>query len=733
MAAALPLFFLAFIPFRSHTYAARPVPAKAELHKLSPMVRRLCADSGKKRSLAPGKRPAAARRLCAFVKAGEGGDSVIAGRGGRVLASFGDIHIVSMPVDSIAAISRLPSVQRIEASPSARLSMDSVAVQVGAGKAAVGAGLPSAFTGRGVVVGVEDIGFDLTHPNFHGADGECRIKAFWDQLSPDTIGSGLFVGREYRTADSLLAVGRSYDGLMQTHGTHTLGIAAGGGFGSPYRGVAYESDICIVANAVAEDTALIREEDRHKYTTATDALGFKYIFDYAESVGKPCVVSFSEGSHESFDVEYPLYYAVLDSLTGPGRILVASAGNEGGQGTYFRKPAGRISAGTFISPMDKGACFTFKGSGGYAVRLVAYGESNDTLAVRSADVCSAADSTLSLALGVGIEVEAVAYRSAYGPETCIDFCLGHKDKARAIGKISVEAVGEAADVECFRYGCFFHTSSTNPSLDAAERRSSVYLPGAAPGVVCVGATAMARTLHNWEGEDISPNVERPGLRAEYSSVGPALSGAVKPDVVAPGTGVVSSYSSFYAEKNPGKGDLHYDVERFWHNGRRYSWNSNSGTSMSTPVVAGIVALWLQADPTLTPTGVVDVIKATAAHPDKAMAYPNNHYGHGSIDAYAGLLHILNPAGMPSVPRTHLGGVSVLRTAGGLLLRFASPPQAPLSVSLHSLDGRLLHSGTVPAGAVSYRAEAQQPPGLFIVQVADKVSGRSASTIARLSK
>ena len=63
--------------------------------------------------------------------------------------------------------------------------------------------------------------------------------------------------------------------------------------------------------------------------------------------------------------------------------------------------------------------------------------------------------------------------------------------------------------------------------------------------------------------------------------------------------------------------------------------------MSTPVVTGIVALWLQAKPDLTTEEVKDVIAHTARHSDPSLTYPNNEYGYGEIDAYKGLLYILN--------------------------------------------------------------------------------------------
>ena len=89
----------------------------------------------------------------------------------------------------------------------------------------------------------------------------------------------------------MLQLGCPYDGNVQTHGTHTAGIAAGSGFDSPYGGIAPDADLCLVCNATGDDAAII-----------------KYIFDYAASVGKPCVINFSEGSPESAHDEDRLYY-----------------------------------------------------------------------------------------------------------------------------------------------------------------------------------------------------------------------------------------------------------------------------------------------------------------------------------------------------------------------------------------------------------------------------------------
>ena len=292
------------------------------------------------------------RELCAFVRIEGNADSLLALYGGRSLARFGNLHVASIPLRSLSPLSLRPEVSRIEARQGNSIQMDTTLVLLGGAKAHAGELLPQAFTGRGVVVGVQDIGFDLTHPNFYDTSlSEYRIKRMWDFLSLDTLGSDLYVGAEYTTEEALKTYAHSRDAYIISHGTHTLGCAAGSGYDTSYRGMAPGSDICLVSNAVTEDISLIDSADVYKYTYALDALGFKYIFDYAKSVGKPCVVSFSEGSMMDFRGDDALYYEMLDRLVGPGRIIVASAGNAGHQVAHVVKPSDLFaSARRHLSP-----------------------------------------------------------------------------------------------------------------------------------------------------------------------------------------------------------------------------------------------------------------------------------------------------------------------------------------------------------------------------------------------
>jgi serine protease AprX len=133
--------------------------------------------------------------------------------------------------------------------------------------------------------------------------------------------------------------------------------------------------------------------------------------------------------------------------------------------------------------------------------------------------------------------------------------------------------------------------------DGKAQYGSITAPGNAPWVLTVGASSTQGTA-----------TRRDDIVAPYSSKGPtAIDYDAKPDLVAPGTGMVSlsdPMSEFYRTKSS-----------HLLNGARYPgykpYLSLSGTSMASPVVAGTVALMVQANPKLTPNLVKAILQYTA--------------------------------------------------------------------------------------------------------------------------
>ena len=639
------IVFLLFIFTSLGIIAQRP-----RYEKMSPFVREAMASALATKQFT--RSQSDDRLLTAFVRIDGNAAEVLRQYGCKELARVGDISIAAIPLSSLGALSCGRQVKRIETGRRCSIQMDTTRLVVNAEKVYTGEGLSQSYTGHGVVVGVQDIGFDLTHPNFYSADmRQYRIKALWDQLSRDTIGSTLYVGRDYVGREALLKLRHPIDGETQTHGTHTAGIAAGSGAEgngdiSPYRGMACDADLVLVDNA-ADNASLIDPKDYYKFTYATDALGFKYIFDYAERMHQPCVINFSEGSSQDFHGYDQLYYELLAKLIGPGRIIVSSAGNDGARNSYIHKNIGKERAGAFIMGNEKRFSCTAKSKQTFTFRVSVYDNvaSPQIVDISTVNVCNAQDSLLTDSLLIGGKKyiwRVLAYPNSYDArETAYDFQISSPSKLGDSPQVSLQVMGRDADIELYRMSGYMFPHSLDPVLDAGNCRYTIFSPSSSPDVICVGSTSYRTQFVNYLGEKKVYDSGQKGIRSAFSAMGPTLDGRIKPDVMAPGQNIISSYSTFFIN-NPKNvnASVKSDVRHFEYNGRTYAWNANAGTSMSAPVVTGAIALWLQADPTLTPADCLEIFAKTCSHYDTSLSYPNNLYGYGQIDVAAGLREVL---------------------------------------------------------------------------------------------
>lgn len=120
--------------------------------------------------------------------------------------------------------------------------------------------------------------------------------------------------------------------------------------------------------------------------------------------------------------------------------------------------------------------------------------------------------------------------------------------------------------------------------------------------------------------DSSGNFVAGGFRlACFSGRGPTLDGRIKPDIAAPGVFIAAADGA----SNTG-------------------YINMSGTSMASPFVAGVVALMLQADPSLTPAQVKSILTSTAQ--DWGPPGPDSDYGAGRLDAYEAIRVAAGAAG-----------------------------------------------------------------------------------------
>lgn len=248
--------------------------------------------------------------------------SAIRAVGGTVEADIkGRVIAAAVPADQIDTLAGTPGV--VEIYPSYRLhpALDQSVPDIRANQAwrlTDSRGLP--VQGNHVLIGIVDTGIDFHNPDFSNRDGSTRIKYIWDQTRDGHAPSGYNFGYECDSAS--ISAGQCPEKDADSHGTHVSGIAAGNGASSfPPKeiGVAPQADIIVVKSDLTNDHIIA---------------AWKYLVDKAQQLGEPISINSSFGAEIGpHDGTEPDSLAV-DALSGPGRIFVAAAGNDGNQDTH---------------------------------------------------------------------------------------------------------------------------------------------------------------------------------------------------------------------------------------------------------------------------------------------------------------------------------------------------------------------------------------------------------------
>ena len=522
-------------------------------------------------------------------------------------------------------------------------------------RAALGAaGAPFAGTGKGVVVGIVDSGLDVAHPDFLDDSGHTRVAWMLDFSRPpsgrhpevesafgcnDAMQSPCDVLDQADIDAALVAPGTDRPRDLLGHGTHVTSIAAGNGGGGPnarYVGGAPEA-ILVVANVTQGPAGEAADVDI--------AAGMRFVFDRAAALGLPAVANLSLGSDFGpHDGTTPLEKALADMVgqDHPGRAIVVAAGNSGVlyQGD---QPAQRLGVHT-QTRVTSGipAHATLKAFAGGGEKMLSGNVSLWLTFGSSDDIAVGLDAPGGLSIPpIGLGTKAQASTSDNGLRAAIYNGVVDPNvtlTADTRGAIVIWEGAWPADGETILHfegegfvDAWVEARPASASVpfteyfELATREGTINVPATAPGVIAVGCT-VNRTRwtdsemhdHDTTGSAHYGLLSPADSTCYFSAAGPTATGAAKPEISAPGAIVIAAMSADAAPK-PGSASLFDAPSGACPDGNDCLVVDSqhavlSGSSMSSPQVAGAVALLFEREPTLTQPEILLLLEQGARRP-----------------------------------------------------------------------------------------------------------------------
>jgi subtilisin family serine protease len=478
------------------------------------------------------------------------------------------------------------------------------------------------YTGEGSVIGIIDYGFDLTHPDFI-KDGKTRVAWYWDQTQQGTQTTFRYgVEFDEKTINDALSRGRerAFDTLgkppLDAHGTHVAGIAAGNGLSmkdsESYDGMAPDATLIFVN---------LRQESDGFTKDSNVVQALEYIFNKAETAfederevlsnfiqrlnppkrKRPCVVNLSisknDGGHDGSSVIEQTIDRLLQGEA--GRAVVVAAGNSGGEKLHaeWQYTAGESLELQWIIPDVP------QETRPPVYYLEAWYSSRDEITAQLVSPPGEVSAVISPGLEnekmIGTTSTRIQSTRFLKPECDSRIFIRLRQPVLAGPWIvRLTAAGDTG-------GGTLHAWIDNTPEKSARARF-----GSFTRQTCtLGNPATSRFCISVGNVD---HRETPMIVVSSSSRGRTRDGREKPEVIAPGTNILSSCALGGIE---GGAEMH---------------SEDSGTSMSAPHVTGLIACLFQEHAGLTATQIQKVLIAAAAGSSSALnsGHRLRRTGHG---------------------------------------------------------------------------------------------------------
>ncbi len=691
---------------------------------------------------APPSRSAEEERVLATIelRSPEALDSLRA-LGAEVKTTFGSFAIVALPIDRASRAAGLSSIKAMDfgttASPlldKARIPTNVNTVQTGSDPA-----LPQPFTGRGVAVGIVDQGFDPLHPAFIDAEGAPRVKSFTKISKTGNITT-------YSTEDELRRL--KTEDEKATHATHVTGIAAGGIVDHTTQAILNEETHAVTLRTgknryygVATDADILMAGGSLELTAVT--LGVKALIDNARQLGMPAVVNMSLGLGIGPHNGQTVFSRSLAEL-GKEAIIVVAAGNEGDKNVsvdHVMDASRSLTIGIDLSAAKQSKPSTqaveIYGTEGCSMSLYLAGyskSSGDQIFRIKAQPFTSSGGFVAISqaqlgkfstffagtpkMGIG--------QSEYddGPYAYIDLdgVYPKSDNTDVILALDIKADEGARILAWANDDTYPFTDGGIPGLEAGSPDLSISDLATGDNILTVGAF---NTRDSWPALDKAlygyKNTSYPELHpSDYSSYGILPDGRSLPHVAAPGTVIISALNRYYTK---GRDTSKYSatVKSATTDPDAYYGNM-MGTSMATPFMTGVVALWLEANPGLTIDDIHKIVEASSIKDDIYHQSPLNatKLGAGRVDALAGIKMALEMGGQSGISDVASEQGRLITTAPGSVSALFAGARS-VSISLFTPSGAQVAAAKASSSEATIDTSALAP-GIYIVSATD---GRSS--------
>lgn len=499
--------------------------------------------------------------------------------------------------------------------------------------------------GENVLVGIIDVGgIDFAHPDFLDDKGASRVIAIWDQagdaFDPPELtvadgkgGKSTGYGSEIRAGDIARAIADApaaklspHDLAPQSqrqrgsHATHVASIAAG------RSGVCKRAKIAAVMIGLAEN-----DHDRRKsfYDTTRLVDGIAYLLRVAERENMKAVsINISLGTNGGGHDGSEFVSRWIDtSMFEPGRAICVAAGNSGQDTEQFAGDAGIWSGRIHAS--GKIAAANLRRD----LEWVVVGNGFEDLSENELEIWYGAEDEFVIELFApdGRRIGPVApgeriENAMLADRTIVSIYNMLSDPKNGDNRISVylspfmgqPLVGITAGSWKVRLtGRTIRNGAFNAWIERDDPRrvgssSQWYLPSFFGAGTYVDHSTLSSLACGPRVTGVANYDEARELMSVSSSQGPTRDGRFKPEIAAPGTEVVAACG--------------FDPSR--------QWIAMSGTSMASPYVAGVSALMLSLNPSLTAAQIGGIIRRTSRPLPGASYDWQNDAGFGIIDAQA---------------------------------------------------------------------------------------------------